>query len=176
MPSFEAFSYVASEPEGGEPWVVGKRMRPFGLDATEVGKMPYAALLPRIQRLAFREFSRDAQLGLDEFKTRLGQHMFGTRTTTNAVNDLLELQRISNFDRDWYWPSPLLDPEFFEQRAKRLQWSTDKLAEHSRNLKRLAEIAKRYENADDPVKLEMGSYAKSVVDRWGDRTPSKLMR
>ena len=32
VPSLEAFSYVATGPEAGEPWVVGKRHQPFGFD------------------------------------------------------------------------------------------------------------------------------------------------
>ncbi|MDB6036533.1 MAG: hypothetical protein JWM99_374 [Verrucomicrobiales bacterium] len=174
--SFEAFSYVPTEPEGGEPWIVGKRMRPFGLDPEKEGKMPYGSLLPRIQRFAFREFSQDPLLGFDQFKTRLGEHFFGSRSTTNAVNDLLELQRISNFDRDWYWPSPLLDPTFFAQHAIRLHWSGEKLADHSRNLQRLGEIQDSYAASIDSSKREMGRYSKSIVDRWNSRTPLGLLK
>src|SRR5262249_20208779 len=44
IPSLEAFSYVATQPEAGDRWGVGKRHAPFGFDATKEGKMPYNLL------------------------------------------------------------------------------------------------------------------------------------
>jgi hypothetical protein len=176
VPSFEAFSYIPTEPEGGEPWIVGKRMRPFGLDPLHEGKMPYDDLFPRVQRFAFREFSQEPRLSFDRFKTLLGEQFFGRTSSTNAVNDLLELQRISNFDRDWYWPSPLLDPDFFAHRAVRMHWSGNKLGEHAKNLERLGEIRIRYEAPDGEAKREMERYAKKILDRWNGRTPLSLVK
>jgi hypothetical protein len=151
-------------------------MRPFGLDPDKEGRMPYGSLLSRVQRFAFREFSQEPLLGFDQFKKRLGEHFFESGTNTNAVNDLLELQRLSNFGRDWYWPSPLLDLDFFAQRATRLHWSREKLAEYTQNLQRLGEIQDRYGSSVESSKREMGEYSKGIVDRWNGRTPSGLIK
>ena len=53
---------------------------------------------------------------------------FGADSSPAAVADLLELQRIWAFESDWYWATPLLEPDFFAAHAKRLNWSPEKLA------------------------------------------------
>jgi hypothetical protein len=171
VPSLEAFSYIAQHTEVGESWLLGKRMKPFGLDALGEGKMPYRNLLVRVQRLAFREFSKEPALTIEEFEQRLGTEIFGAEKK-ESVKDLLELQRIWNFERDWYWASPLLEPEFFEQRAHRLEWPKEKLVEYNRNLETLKGIAKRYGDAANSAEKEMSRLAESVVERWRDRKPS----
>src|SRR5436190_21046860 len=126
VPSMEAFSYVTQHPEGGEPGQVGIRRKAFARDTLADGRMPYRALLARTQRFAFREFSHDPALDLAQFQRDLGKYIFGYATSSGATDDLLELQRIFTFESDWYWPSPLLDPDFFLARAKRLNWDLRK--------------------------------------------------
>jgi hypothetical protein len=167
VPSLEAFSYVAQGPDGGEPWLIGKRMKPFGLDALGEGKMPYRFLIPRVQRFAVREFSHDPDLAFDEFKRRLGQHIFGAQATMQMVDDLLDLQRIWVHGSDWYWPSPLLDPEFFAHRAKRLKWSKETLNSYEKDLGVLKQIAERNTNPN------IARLAESVVKRWGTNSPAR---
>jgi hypothetical protein len=100
LPSFEAFSYVATRPEGGEPWFVGKRRRPLGLDPEGAGRMPYDQLLARVQRFTMREFSRQPDLPIATLEQRLGAAFFSGENPLHpdaiapAVADLLELQRI----------------------------------------------------------------------------------
>jgi hypothetical protein len=176
VPSLEAFSYIPDRPEAGEPWVVGKRHRPFGFDPTAEGKMPYNTLPVRVQRFAYRTFSHAPELELADFERQLGEHFFGTTSSATATADLLTLQRIWSCDSGWYWASPLLDPEFFAAHARRLKWSADKLATHEKDLTSLREIAARYAEAANPNAREMARLAKTVVDRWDDKqtTPSKL--
>lgn len=169
VPSMEAFSYVAQGPDGGEPWLIGKRMKPFGLDALSEGKMPYRFLIPRVQRFAVSQFSHDPDLAFEDFKRRLGAHVFGTNATLEQANDLLELQRIWTHGSDWYWPSPLLDPEFFAYRAKRLKWDHEKLGEYDKDLAGLKRIADLETGATEVRRL-----AAAVVRRWGTNTPASL--
>src|SRR5262249_7134064 len=162
MPSMEAFSYVTQHIEGGEPGQVGIRRKAFGLDTLNEGRMPYRALLARVQRFAFREFSQDPDLEFPEFERRLGRKIFGSDASPEATMDLLDLQRIFTFDSDWYWASPLTDPEFFRARAKRLNWPKAKLAEYRKNLKRSKEIAVRYAETDNAAQAEMGAIASGI--------------
>lgn len=171
VPSMEAFSYVAQGPDGGEPWLIGRRMKPFGLDALAEGKMPYRFLIPRVQRFAVGEFSRDPELAFDEFKQRLGEHFFGKKRTPETVDDLLELQRIWTHGSDWYWASPLLDPEFFAYRAKRLKWGPEKLAEYEKDFAELKRMAGLKTGATEIQRL-----AGEIVARWGTNTPAGLQR
>lgn len=174
LPSLEAFSYVATRSEGGESYVAGKRMRPFGADAEGEGKMPYAGLIPRVQRFAMLEFSQNPDLDFSIFQQRLGEHVFGAKPNPEAIRDLLELQRIWTFESDWYWASPLLNPEFFRKRSTRLNWPKEKLDLYDRHLVRLREIAERYAGSDNAGEREMGRMSETIVKRWGAEMPSRM--
>ena len=174
VPSMEAFSYVAQGADGGEPWLIGKRMKPFGQDALGEGRMPYRSLIARVQRFAVREFSRDPDLAFDAFKNRLSQHFFGRDAAVQQTSDLLELQRIWMHGSDWYWSSPLLDPAFFAHRAKRLKWAPDKLSAYEKDLLTLKQLAARYGKATHPAEREMARLAAMVADRWGTNSPARL--
>ncbi len=171
VPSMEAFSYVTQHPEGGEPGQVGIRRKAFGRDTQADGRMPYRTLLARTQRFAFREFSHDPGLGFVQFQRHLGKHIFGNAASPQATADLLELQRIFTFESDWYWPSPLLDPEFFLARAQRLNWDARKRADYRENLKNLKRIAGNYESSTNSQEREMARLAEEVVIRWAKRSP-----
>jgi hypothetical protein len=170
MPSLEAFSYIATHTEGGEQWVINRRMQPFGLDALTEGRMPYTNLLVQVQRLAVQKFSENPDLPMANFKTYLARHLAIDGFT---ASDLLELQRIWNFQREWYWPSPLLDPDFFEQRARRLKWPDTKLAEYNQNLLQLQILADRYSTATNLVEKEIHRLASTITERWKDKTVMK---
>ena len=133
--------------------------------------MPYDQLLPRLQRFAVREFSKLPGLPLTSFERRLTESFFRNNASPQAVTDLLELQRIWNFESDWYWSSPLLDPGFFKQRAKRLNWPAEKLAVYQHHFERLREIAGRYKSSENPVEMEMARLAQEVIKAWGNDRP-----
>lgn len=166
VPSLEAFSYVPTHPEGGESYVVGKRRRPFGLDPRGAGKMPYRALPARIQRFAVREFSSDPNLPFETFKDRLGEHLFGAKVSAGAVEDALAFQEIWVYEADWYWQSPLLEPDFFAERSRKLKWSSERLAAYQAHLERLREIADRYRGSSNTGEKELQALAQEIVDRW----------
>jgi hypothetical protein len=174
LPSLEAFSYIPTRPERGEKYVVGKRMRPFGLNAEREGKMPFDGLLPRVQRFAVREFSQDPDLTFADFVPRLQKHVFGANEPKKNVSDLLALQQIWTQDADWYWSSPLLDPDLLRERAHQEKWLRDKLERYDRNLIELREISRRYEKSSTSAEIEMSRLAEEVVQRWGDRKPSEV--
>jgi hypothetical protein len=166
---------VATRPERGEPYFVGQRRRPLGLDGEKEGRMPYDQLLPRVQRFAVREYSRQPDLPPATFQQRLAESFApGEKLSPETVADLLELQRIWNFESDWYWPSPLLDPAFFRQRAKRLNWPAEKLRVYPGHLDRLREIASRHGDSASPVGKEMARLAQEIVKAWGDEAPAAV--
>lgn len=171
IPSMEAFSYVTQHPEGGEPEKAGNRRKAFARDTLKDGRMPYRALLARVQRFAFREFSRDPALDFAQFQQDLGKHIFGNTAAPQATTDLLELQRIFTFESDWYWPSPLLDPEFFLARSKRLNWDSRKCAEYRQNFDTLKGLARKYNSSANSQESEISRLAEEVVRRWGERQP-----
>ncbi|MHC1768022.1 MAG: exo-alpha-sialidase [Verrucomicrobiia bacterium] len=166
VPSMEAFSYVPYRSEGGEPFIVGKRRRPFGLDPLGAGKMPYRSLVARMQRFAVREFTSDPDLPFETFKSRLGEHLFGSAASKEAIEDALAFQAIWVHQSDWYWQSPLLEPDFLAARAQRLNWPPDTLGTFRAHLERVRQIATRYASASNPGEKELGTLAQEIVDRW----------
>jgi hypothetical protein len=178
IPSLEAFSYIAEATEAGEPWVVGKRHKPFGFDPLGEGKMPYNALPVRVQRFACRAFSQDPDFAFAKFERQLGKHFFGPQASRTEIADLLELQRIWMYEADWYWASPLLEPDFFVAHARRLNWSPEHLALYDKNLQTLREIAARNRESSNPGASEMGKLAETVAGRWDAKqtAPSRVWR
>ena len=134
--------------------------------------MPYRSLLPRVQRFACREFSRDPELDFGAFQQALGEHVFGSKATAQNVADLLELQRIWTYESDWCWSSPLLDPEFFRRRARLQKWPAQKLADYDRHLSQLKDIVARYTNSRQPAEQDMARLAGTIVQRWGNERPT----
>ena len=65
----------------------------------------------RVNRIAYREFSRNPDLTFDDFKERLGREVFGDAATSQGVDDLLDLQAIFAMERTWCQPSPVVCPE-----------------------------------------------------------------
>jgi hypothetical protein len=165
VPSLEAFSYVTTHAEGGDPAEVGKRRRAFGMDTLGEGRMPYRSLLARIPRAAFREFSQNPDLTFPEFERRLAKDVFKDADSP-AVKDLLELQRIFTFQSDWYWPTPLWEPELYERRKGQLN-----AADYQKNFARLKEIAREYNAAASAAEKEMAKIAADVIARWGEKSP-----
>jgi hypothetical protein len=92
-----------------------------------------------------------------------------------GVEDLLELQRMWNFESDWYWPSPLLDPAFFRQRAKRLNWPREKLAVYQRHFERLGEIADYHGSSPVQAEREMARLSREIITSWGKDRPVSLL-
>ncbi|RYD36685.1 MAG: hypothetical protein EOP86_05350 [Verrucomicrobiaceae bacterium] len=169
LPSLEAFSYQVTKSEGGEPYFIGRRRLPLGQDPEKEGRNPWNSLPCRVQRLAVRAFSRQPDLSMEQFGQQVAKAFFPETSPASlpqAVADLLELQRIWTFEAEWYWSSPLLDPDFFKSRARRLAWPADKLAAYQRNLDTLRQIVGRWQASPGGTERGMFQLADSVVQRW----------
>jgi hypothetical protein len=130
------------------------------------GKMPYDFLLARVQRFAVRQFTENPELGFDRFQQQLGEYLFGLDRAPSAAEDVLALQAIWVHESDWYWSSPLLDPDFFQARSKRLRWPAKKLTEFAQQLERVRQITARYRHSKNPGERQMQQCAQQVADRW----------
>src|SRR3954469_16457654 len=54
VPSFEAFSFPVTHPEGGELFQLARFLKPFGFQWLPDGKQPYDEALVRVNRIAYR--------------------------------------------------------------------------------------------------------------------------
>jgi hypothetical protein len=168
VPSLEPFSYVMSREEFGSGGK-GKRIKPLGFDWLPEGKMPLRELPARLQRLAYGEFSRNPELTDDEFRRKVAQHFFGKPDAKELTDDLLFLQSCINWQRDWAWASPLVDPEFYARKALNEKWRSANQAELKRRLERLRQIAAG--DIREGAAGEMQKIARFIVDRWEGKTP-----
>jgi len=174
IPSLEAYSFVMEHPEGGEAHLVGKRLKPFGFEWLADGQMPFNEMLVRVNRIAYREFTRNPDLPNEEFKKTLGAEILSSHSNPQAIDDLLFVQESVFLDRSWWSASPLLTPGFLKERATREKWWGERLAGYRERLERLRQIEKRYRDATAEAERELHRIARSIVTKWDSAKPSLL--
>ncbi|WP_165227487.1 hypothetical protein [Aquisphaera insulae] len=166
VPSLEAFTYVATEAEEGQPWLKGKRQVPLGFGWLRPGDEPFDELPMRVNRVAYREFSRNPDLPFEAYREILGRELFGASSTAQAVDDALELQAIFSTERTWSQPSPLASPDRVRAMKERGELSARKQADYRAALGRLRAIERRHREPRSPGERELARIARWVLDRW----------
>jgi hypothetical protein len=178
VPSLEPFSYVMPRAEFGAGGA-GERVVQLGFDWMPPEKMSLNELPARVQRLAYREFTKNPELKMAEFRKIVGREFFGGANAPEAVidaltDDLLFLQSCVNFQRVWTWPSPLVDPKQYAGKARDTKWREANRAEYVSRLERLRKIAKaseRLQGTSNATVSEMAKIADFIVQRWGEKKP-----
>ncbi|MDR3617723.1 MAG: hypothetical protein P4L85_00090 [Paludisphaera borealis] len=168
VPSLEAFTFVASVAEEGQPWLKGQRQVPLGLGWLRPGDPPYDELPVRVNRVAFREFSRNPDLPLERFREILGREVFGSASARQAVDDLLDIQSVFNSGRTWCQPSPTTCPERVRAMAAQGELTNATRAEIRAALDRVRAIAARNQKPTTDGERELRRIAIWVLDRWGE--------
>jgi hypothetical protein len=79
VPTFECFSYTPTQPEEGQQWLVGHPIAPFGFGWLKKGECPYREMPVRMNRIAYREFTKDPDLSLERFRVRPRSRTFRRR-------------------------------------------------------------------------------------------------
>jgi hypothetical protein len=174
VPSLEAFTFVATVAEEGQAWLKGKRQVPLGFGWLEPEEPPFDELPMRVQRIAYREFSRDPDLPFARYRETLGREVLGDASTPAAIDDLLELQSVLVTERTWCQPSPLASPERVRAMAAQGTLTPRKRAEYRAALDRLRAIDERHREPSTGGERELQRVARWVVDRW--RNDDGLLR
>lgn len=174
VPSLEAFTFVATESEEGQAWLRGKRQIPLGFGWLEPGDPPYDELPMRVNRVAYREFSRNPELSLEAFREVLGRDLFGADSTPQAVEDALELQAAFNSERTWCQSSPLTSPERVRAMQARGDLTAKKRAEYRAALDRLRAIEARHPDPSSVGQKELRRIARWAIDCWGEEERTLL--
>jgi hypothetical protein len=166
VPSLEAFTFVATEAEEGQGWLKGKRQVPLGMGWLQPGVPPYDELPVRINRIAYREFSRNPDLTFERYREILGKEVLGEAATPQAVEDLLTLQAVFATERTWCQPSPLVCPDRMRAMSQRGELAPKKRAEYRRALGQVREIEGRHREPRSDGEKELYRIARWVLDRW----------
>ena len=174
VPSLEAFTFVATVAEEGQTWLKGRRQIPLGFGWLEPDDPPYGELPMRVNRIAYREFSRNPDLDFEEYRRILGRELFGASANSQAVDDVLELQAALNRDRTWCQPSPLTSPERVHAMDDRGQLSPAKRAEYLAALERLKALESRHQAPASGGERELRRIARWLLDRWSDQDIDRL--
>ncbi len=165
VPSLEVFTYVPTEPEEGQQYLVGKRRVPYGFGWLKDGQMPYDELPVRVNRVAYREYTRDPDLPDAEFRAALGKELFGSAATPEAVADALALQEVFAAGRTWCQPAPAVSPERVAAMKAAGQLTDRKRAEYRAALDRVREIERRYRGKGGAF-AELERVAGWVTGQW----------
>ncbi len=165
VPSLEAYSYMPTRTEGGEPWTATKRQVPFGIGWVPDTASSYDSLPIRTVRIAYREFSRNPDLSIPEFKTLLGREVFGENATPQHVNDLLLLQQYVNHQRDWALPSPVVEPLRVKWFVESGQLPPERRIDLRQAVENMLVIAKRYAGKVG-AEGELATAAQWIGDQW----------
>ena len=76
--------------EEGQAWLKGRRQVPWGFGWLEDGQSPYGELPLQVQRIAYREFSRNPDLPYAQFEQTLGRELLGPDFERQSVEDLAD--------------------------------------------------------------------------------------
>ena len=117
--------------------------------------MPYDELPIRVNRIAYREFSREPNLSMEEFKRRLGREVFGVDAQAVWVEDLLVLSRVFFEDRTWCQPSRLASPQRMQIDLAAERVKAEKTASYRKILEQVRQIASRHAEAGDAGRREI---------------------
>jgi len=165
VPSFEAFSYVAAEPEEGQQYLVGKRQVPLGFGWLDAARMPYGELPARVNRLAYREYTRNPDLSEDDFRTFLGRELFGEAASRQAVEDALALQRLLAEERTWCQPAPLASPERVRAVRAAGQLTPERRERYRRTLDQVRAIEERHRRGPRAFQ-ELRALSRWILRQW----------
>jgi hypothetical protein len=167
VPSFEAFTFVADEAEEGQAWLKRRRQVPLGMGWLRPDDPPYDELPVRVNRVAYREFSRNPELPFDRYREVLGREVFGAHTTPEAVDDLLTIQATFAAGRTWCQPAPVVCPERVRAMRDRGELTPALRAEYRRELERVAAIERRHRQPQSPGEDELHRVCRWVLEQWG---------
>jgi hypothetical protein len=175
VPSLEAYSFVATVAEENQAWLKGRRQVPFGFGWLAPGEPPYDELPVRVNRIAYREFSRKPDLDSERFKEVLGRELFGKASSPQLVDDLLTLQADFATERTWCQPSPLVCPERVRAMKERGDLSREKRNGYRTALDQLSAIERRHRQPRSDGEKELHRITRWVLDRWTEEEHKLLV-
>ena len=139
-------------------------MKPFHLGWLREGEMPLNELPVRVNRIAYREYSRNPDLSDEEFRRVLGKTLFGAEKS-EAIDDALFLNRCCFEGANWFIPPALL--------AGPVAAKSEQLERAREKLPRLHAISSRYASATNASERELNKIAKWFADRWKNQETAR---
>ena len=152
----------------------GRRQVPLGFGWLKDGESPYNELPMRVNRIAYREFSRNPDLPFEQFKEQLGRDVFGEAITPQVVGDLLEIQAIFATERTWCQPSPVVCLERVRAMKAQGRLTPEKRDQYSAALRTLADIQQRNQDALGEGQRQLREITGWVLGQWTEENRAIL--
>lgn len=161
--SCEPFSCIDGPPGSNKP-----RQKPFHFEWLRDGEMPLNELLVRVNRVAYREYTKNPALTDKAFRDVIGKEFFGDRADEQKITDLLFLQDCWFSGADWFTPALFLRPTELKRRAVAEKWPADKLESYLNRVDRLRGYADLHGKSLQSSEREMARIAALIVRKWDD--------
>ncbi|MEY2410882.1 MAG: hypothetical protein QOF48_3552 [Verrucomicrobiota bacterium] len=161
--SCEPFSCIDGPPGSNKP-----RQKPFHMEWLRDGEMPLNELPVRVNRVAYREWTRQPALDDRGFEEILGRDLFGPAADAQKVQDVLYVQDCWFNQADWFKSSPLHRPADLQRQAEREKWPAERWQPYLDKVKRLQEIERRYANSKGPAERQLHDVSAWIVRQWDE--------
>lgn len=166
VPSMEPWNYRFSGPDMGAQFLVGSRCAPFGQGWLAPGELPTRTLLMRLNRLAYREYSRNPDLDLQDFRGMISRELFAGAASASLLDDLFFLEDSFFLDRTWDSTAAIASADYVKGRLDLGQLGPAKLADYQSRRTRIAGIKKNYSASRKAGLREMAEIASWIISNW----------
>ena len=161
--SCEPFSCIDGPPGSNKP-----RQKPFHMAWLRDGEMPLNELPVRVNRIAYREWTRQPALADSAFHEILGRELFGQNADAQIIQDVLFVQDCWFGEADWFKSPRLHRPADLKEQAKREEWPPERLQPYLDRVQRLREIVRRHEHSTGITERQLHDVSAWIVRQWDE--------
>jgi hypothetical protein len=163
--SCEPFSCIDGPP--GSPKA---RQKPFHMEWLRDGAMPLNELPVRVNRIAYREWTRQPALTDSAFREILGRELLGPLAPARTIEDVLFVQDCWFHEADWFTSPRLHRPLELKRQAAREKWPEERMRPYLDKVKHLWEIKQRHENSRIAAERQLHDVAAWIVRQWDEQS------
>jgi hypothetical protein len=161
--SCEPFSCIDGPPGSNKP-----RQKPFHMAWLRDGEMPLNELPVRVNRAAYREWTRQPALADSAFHEILGRELFGSNTDAQRIQDVLFVQDSWFNEANWFKSPSLHRPADLKQQAGREKWPAVRMQPYLDRVKQLREIERRYAASNSVAERQLHDVSAWIVRQWDE--------
>jgi len=132
------------------------------------GQMPLHELPVCVNRIAYREWTRQPSLTDDAFREILGRELFGAKSDTQRIQDVLFVQDCWFSEADWFKSPRLHRPAELKRQAEREKWPAERMQFYLDRLKSLREIVQRYGSSKGSTERQLHDVSAWIIRQWDE--------
>lgn len=171
--SHEFFTFDSVRPEFREWANVNLALRPFGFSHLSRDANPYSDPIVAVNRVAFREFARDPDLSLDDFRSSLGAALLGSES---SVSDLLYLHECYYWKRTFFQAGPVASPRAMHDLLERGKLTFEDMARIGSLLDGVPAVRDRLLGSASERARSLAGHAEYILAAWSDADRTYLRR